>query len=156
MIHGELRSAGVYVVQVGIALVWIAAAVGKVRTPVAERRASVGKLIAGPRWVVATIASTLPAAELMLGMALIARWQTPVAAALSAGLFLAFAFLVGRAMLRGSLGGAGCGCFGRVSRRPSNAAPNAAPSGAPTVARNFVLANLSIIVAAAHRCACSG
>lgn len=150
MIHEELRSVGLYALQAAIALVWIAAAVGKARTPAAERRASVRKLVAGPAWMTAAIASALPAAELVLGLALVVRWQTPVVAAVSAGLFLAFAFLVGRATVRGSLGGAGCGCFGRASQRPSKASM----SGPPTVARNFVLANLSILVATAHRCAC--
>ncbi|HTV15294.1 MAG TPA: MauE/DoxX family redox-associated membrane protein [Acidobacteriaceae bacterium] len=151
MIHDELRSDGLYFLQAGIALVWIAAAVGKARTPAAERRASVGKLVPGPAWMVAAIASALPAAELMLGLVLIVRWETPVVAAVSAVLFLAFAFLVGRATVRNSLDGAGCGCFGRVSQRPSKDAM----IGPPIVARNFVLANLSILVATAHRCACS-
>lgn len=150
MSHEEVRSAGLYVVQVSIALIWIAAALGKARTPPAERRASVEKLVGGPAWMVESIAGALPAAELALGVMLIAHWQTPVVAAASAGLFLAFAFLVGRATLRGSLGGEGCGCFGRVRRRPSKAAV----SGAPMVARNFLLAYVSLIVAAAHRCAC--
>jgi len=151
MTAGDAKSVALYALQAGIALVWIAAAVGKACTPAVLRVESVRKLLSGPVWAASGIARALPIAESVLGLLLIARWKTPAVAAVSAVLFFLFAFLVGLATVRDSLGDAGCGCFGAL-RSPSRAP---GMSGPPIVARNFLLANLSLIVALAGRCACT-
>jgi uncharacterized membrane protein YphA (DoxX/SURF4 family) len=151
MAEMDAKSALLYALQAGLGLVWIAAAVGKARTPLAERTQTVRTLAGGPAWAITAVARGLPAAELAIGLMLIANWQTPVVASVSAVLFFAFAFLVGRAAVLDSLRDGGCGCFG-VRKR---SAPTAQVIGPQIVARNFVLANLALIVATSGGCACS-
>jgi hypothetical protein len=151
MIAGNMKLFVVYIVQVGIAFVWIVAAAAKARTPPALRKDTVRRLVGGPDWAVSVIARGLPLAECALGVWLITRWKTTVAAAISATVFLLFAFLVGRAAIRDAMGGTGCGCFGVTSRQ----ARPAYIEGPKAVARNFLLANLSVILALAGRCACT-
>jgi hypothetical protein len=151
MIGANTRSIALYALQAGIGLVWIAAAVGKARTPARILAGDVRKLLGGPIWAGSAIARGLPFAEFAIGLLLIARWNTSIVSAVSAALLFFFAFLVGRATLRDSIGQQGCGCFGA---RKSPARPPLM-TGPQIIARNFLLANLSLVVALAGRCACS-
>ena len=151
MITDNLRSIAIYALQAGIGLVWFAAAVRKARSPAITLEDSVRRLFGGPRWAVAGISKALPIGELALGLLLIADWNTPIVSSISAALFFLFAFLIGRATVRESLGGAGCGCFGS----PRSAVRAGNVNGPKIVARNFLLGNLALIVALAGRCACS-
>jgi uncharacterized membrane protein YphA (DoxX/SURF4 family) len=147
---GDAKSTMLYALQAGIGVVWIVAAVGKVRIPTVILADNVRRLVGGPDWAVSPLSRALPIGELVIGLLLIIGWNTPLVSAISAALFFFFAFIVGRATIRGSLGEGGCGCFGR--RRPPVAIHYV--NGPKIVARNFLLANLSLIVALAGRCAC--
>jgi hypothetical protein len=151
MIDAHTRSIALYALRAGIGMVWIAAAIGKARTPSALLADNVRKLCGGSVRLAAGIARVLPMAELIIGLLLITGWEMHAVSAVSAALFFAFAFLIGRAIVRDSLGDAGCGCFG--GRRSPSRGPSM--SGPPIVARNFLLAMLSLVVALAGRCACS-
>jgi uncharacterized membrane protein YphA (DoxX/SURF4 family) len=151
MTEMEAKSALLYALQAGLGLVWIAAAAGKARTPLAVRTQMVRKLGGGPAWAVAAVARGLPPVELAIGLMLIANWKTPVVASVSAVLFFAFAFLVGRAAVLDSLRDGGCSCFGARKR----SAPADPVIGPQIVARNFILANLALVVATSGGCACS-
>jgi hypothetical protein len=151
MIAGNAHSIARYALQAGIGMVWIAAAVGKARTPAVTLADNVRTLFGGPAWAASGIAKALPTGELVIGLLLIAGWRTPLVSAISAALFFLFAFLIGRATIRNSLGEGGCACFG--ARRPPARPPHLI--GPKMVARNFLLANLALVVALAGRCACS-
>lgn len=151
MIHGYARSITLYVLQAGIGLIWITAAVGKARTPAAMLADSVRRLVGGPAWAVSGISRALPIGEFVIGLLLIAGWRTPIVSAVSAALFFLFAFLIGRATVRDSLSDEGCACFG--ARRLPQRVPHMV--GPKLVARNFLLAYLALVVALAGRCACS-
>jgi uncharacterized membrane protein YphA (DoxX/SURF4 family) len=151
MIAGNAHSIARHALQVGIGLVWIAAAVGKARTPAVTLAENVRRLLGGPIWAASGIAKALPMTELVIGLLLIAGWKTPIVSAVSAALFFLFAFLIGRATIRNSISDAGCGCFGAQRKRARAAHMN----GPKLVARNFLLANLALMVALAGRCACS-
>ena len=127
--------------QIGIGVVWVLAAFGKVRA-LAATRDTVDRLLGGPEWVVRIVAQLLPVAEFVLGVALITGWHARIAAGVSAVLFVLFAALILRAAIRDSLHGGGCGCFG--SRQASGTDRLVGPR---VIARNVVLATLAIAVA---------
>src|SRR5690242_15038074 len=151
MIDNNTKSIALYALRVGIGLVWIVAAAAKARTPRALLAESVRQLLGVSTGTASRIASALPFGEFTLGLLLIAGWKTSIVAALSAVLFLLFAFLIGRAAVRDSLAGAGCPCFG-VRKQPARAV---SINGPKLVARNFLLAYLALMVALAGRCVCS-
>lgn len=126
-----------------IGLVWLVAAAAKLASPAATRD-SVRRLVGGPSWAVGLIAMGLPPAEAMMGALLLAGIMVQVVASLSTALFLIFSVLIGRAAVLDSLGGAGCGCFGRLA-----VAKSGAGSGPEVIARNLVLAVLALAVAGA-------
>jgi len=140
----ETRHVAAEILRFVVAAVWLVAAAAKARAP-AETRRSVDRLLGGPAWFIRITAVSLPLAETMLGLLMLAGWSIRPVAAISAVLFACFAVLVARAMLRDSLRGEGCGCFG-VRAQP---AAGGIASAAPGVARNMVLAILAAAVAAA-------
>lgn len=68
-----------------------------------------------PSFAVGPVARLLPAAELVLGGALIVGIGSPLVAAVAAGLFSAFSLAVSVNLLRGRRD-ISCGCFGASSR----------------------------------------
>jgi uncharacterized membrane protein YphA (DoxX/SURF4 family) len=141
------RAATAYLLQVCLGVIWLAAGAGKLRAPVTVDQVS--RLLPRPRFVIPLIAATLPWLELALGAAVISGWRRRETAGLSAVLFLAFAALTGTAMVRGTLAGGGCGCFGR-KQATSHAAERgmkAAESAPRTMARNVLLAILAALLA---------
>jgi hypothetical protein len=137
--------------------VWVLAAVGKARTPVGTR-AAVERLVRAPAVVVGFIARVVVPVELVLGVMLIARWHARAAAGASGVLFLVFALVLARAVIRDSLAGegrprrsGGCGCFGGAVRADPDvlAAGPALDSSALTrsIARNLVLVALAVAAA---------
>lgn len=127
-----------------IAAVWLFAAISKLRTP-AVTRESVRRLLGGPRWVALVVAPVLPIGELLLGMLLVVGWHARHAAGLSALLFVLFAALMGRAAVRISLEGGGCGCFGAAKVTANGDVSD----GPRDIARNLVLAALAVGAAGA-------
>jgi len=138
----ELRSALAYAFRFVIGAVWLVAAVLKLRTPAATR-ASVERLL-GISWANALVARALAPAELLLGASLLIGWHYRASAIASTVLFLLFALLVGRAAIRQSLAGGGCGCFG-VRAETGDEGDATAPRA---IARNIVLAALALAAAA--------
>lgn len=148
MLDEEIRALFLDALQVAIGAVWVFAAVMKVRTSRTTPYATedrVRRLLGGPPVVVRTAARGLAPAEFTLGAMLIFGWHERVAALVSAALFTVFALLIGRAVIQGSLGGSGCGCFGaRAAPSGQGAFDLVAPQA---IARNFVLAVLALAVA---------
>ena len=104
-----------------------------------------------PGWAASGVSRSLPIGELVMGGLLIAGWNAPVISGVSAVLFFAFAALVGRATVRDSLKGAGCGCFGARAQTSGVVQTN----GPQITARNFLLGNVALIAAFAGHCACA-
>ena len=127
------------VIRVVLGALWVVAALSKLRAPAATQ-AAFGRLLGTrfesfPVW-------PLAAGELLLGGMLLVGWEARTAAIVSAALFICFAFLLGRAAVRGALADTGCGCFGTPSRG-SAADPS---SESLAIARNLVLATLAFAV----------
>jgi uncharacterized membrane protein YphA (DoxX/SURF4 family) len=138
----EIRRALADVLRLMIGVVWLVAAVQKLRGPT-EAQDSVRRLMGGPSWAISFAARALPLVEILLGLALLAGWQAQLAAALSAAMFLLFAFLVVAALVRNSLDGGGCGCFGT----PRTAQYKGTAAGVHVLARNLVLAAIAVAAA---------
>ena len=121
------------ILRVALALVFIAAAVGKLLDLAGSRRAVVEFGL--PERAAATTGTMLPFGELAIAAALIlmpsARWGALAALAL----LLAFTSAIVRAMRRGEA--PDCHCFGQL---------HSEPAGAPSVVRNGLLAAAAIVV----------
>src|SRR5437868_7034929 len=97
MIDNHTKSVALYVLRVGIGLVWIAAAAAKARTPRVLLAESIRQLLGVSIRAASRIATALPICELAMGLLMISGWKATVFSATSAVLFFLFAFLIGRA-----------------------------------------------------------
>lgn len=149
-----VRTALLYAVQLGLGLFWLVAALAKLRMP-HPTEDTIRRVLypRGRRWTdrgPVLLCRLLVAAETALGLLLLSGWQSRAAAAASAALLLGFvgvlaADAVARSRTAGAVGG--CGCFGSV---PAAAAPATSPGDASlgvAIARNFMLAIVSLGVA---------
>lgn len=105
-----LRHPGVVLVaQLGIAVVFLAAALGKIGDPDAfAKQIHYFRLL--PIGCENLLAITLPWVELMAALALLLRYRPRAGAVVCAALMGVFLFAVGAAVARGL--DIGCGCFG--------------------------------------------
>lgn len=97
-----------------LTLLWIVAAIHKLRDPSAHETA-VAQYALIPEWAVPATAAVLPWAELAIGVGLI--FARPVAASASAGLLLVYALAIGINLARGRTD-IDCGCSGPALRQP--------------------------------------
>jgi len=135
----EVRVAVAASLRIVIAFVWLGAAAAKYRAAPTVAIA-VDRLLRTPRWATTAVARALPYAEGVLGIAMLLPPFGRTAALLSATLFVAFAFLLGRAAVRDASAEGGCGCFGARSRTWTGD-PDAA---ARAIARNLVFATFAV------------
>ena len=99
----------VLVAQIGIALVFLAAALGKIADPAAfARQISHFRLL--PFGLENLLAIMLPWIELLAALALLLRYRPRAGAVVTAGLMGLFVFVVAAAVARGL--DIECGCFG--------------------------------------------
>jgi peroxiredoxin/uncharacterized membrane protein YphA (DoxX/SURF4 family) len=118
-----------------LAIVFAAAAVGKLHDQPGGRRALAGFGI--PERSVAPVAVLLPLAELATAVALVPRSSARWGAIAALFLLLLFVAGIARAMSRGEA--PDCHCFGHLG---------SAPAGRRTLIRNAVLALLAVLLAA--------
>ncbi|MFB7719573.1 peroxiredoxin family protein [Nocardia sp. NPDC056100] len=97
-------------------------------------REAVGQFGVSDRWV-PTVIWTLPAAELMVALALLPSWTAVPAAIVALGLLALFSLLVARLLRRGER--PSCSCFGSSSTQAI---------GPKTLVRNAILAALVLAV----------
>lgn len=119
--------------RVGLALVFLVAAVGKLTDRAGTRQAveafGVPDTLAGP------VAALLPLAELATGVLLLIGPTARIGAAMATALLVAFCAGITRSIIRGE--SPDCHCFGQL---------HSEPAGPKTLARNAVLGALAILV----------
>ena len=149
-----VRTTLLYVVQLGLGLFWIAAALAKLRAP-RPAEDTIRRVLypRGGRWAdraPVLLCRLLVAAEIILGLLLLSGWQARTAALVGAAMLLGFvgalaADAVARSRAAGSVGG--CGCFGSVPAAASPATSRGNPGLGAAIARNLMLAIVSLGVA---------
>jgi putative oxidoreductase len=105
-----------YALQLNLGLVFLLAAIPKVRDPAAFTRTVVEYRVL-PRAVAAILAPATIAGELFLGLAFLSGWLTEVALPVAGALLVAFSAAVAINLRRGQR--VPCGCFGAASERIS-------------------------------------
>lgn len=158
----ELRAELLHLIQLGLGIFWLVAASAKLRAPRAAEETVRTLLFRagvaagwGPRVVVATVV----AVEGAIGLMLLSGWQARPAALASLAVLVVFiGVLAADAVLesRATVPAGGCGCLGALRVRPAPLADGGGSRiGLPAaVARNFVLAVVSLGVAAGVHGAC--
>lgn len=116
-----------------LAVLFLAASVGKIRDPCGFASAVVAYRLLPRRWV-RPFAYTLPRVEVILGLMLVLGWKTRIVAALCGLLLFSFTLAMGINLARGRTD-LDCGCFGERHRRKI---------GGQTLVRDVVLMLLSL------------
>ena len=149
-----VRTTLLYAVQLGLGFFWLVAALAKLRMP-RPTEYTIRRVLyqRGGRWTdrgPVLLCKLLVAAEITLGLLLLSGWLSRAAAAASATLLLGFVgVLVADAVARSRTAGAvgGCGCFGSVPAAAAPATSRGDPSVGAAIARNVMLAIVSLGVA---------
>ncbi|MBP7002304.1 MauE/DoxX family redox-associated membrane protein [Amaricoccus sp.] len=166
-----LRTELLYLMQLGLGIFWLIAAIAKLRSPRAAKRTvrnllfgrGGGAVARGPRSVVGAVI----AVETAVGLMLLSGWQARPAALVSLAMLVGFIGVLVADAMQGSRAhgnrtaaapAGGCGCLGalRGERPGSSSGVGLARGGLPAaIARNFFLAVVSLGVASGVHGACA-